>query len=268
MTGYDLLAWWDPTLNLPENWLQREISQVKLTEIAIPFIEEQYSDTVSIGVWPNDPGLSLSHIGRLRALKALRLGQPVGNGFEVFPFLKLVTYVPLGYEDRVRNAIFGAGAGHIGQYSHCAFVTRGEGTFLPLPGSQPLLGQEGKLEYVSELRLETIVPHWLKKRVQNALVRSHPYEEVALDWMALQNSVVLYEGYQDVQGVWRCGEATDDVVSQAIRHHVPRLICEKISWENRVRLKMTNVLVNIVELGEILLAGAEQLGKDKTQLWE
>jgi len=102
--------------------------------------------------------------------------------------LKLVVFVPKEYAEQVRNAMTQAGAGHIGNYSHCTFQTEGMGTFLPLEGTNPFIGQKGKVEYVSEVRLETIMPEGISRRVVKAMLKSHPYEEVAYDLYQLSNS--------------------------------------------------------------------------------
>jgi len=95
--------------------------------------------------------------------------------------LKLVVFVPCDYLEQVRNAISEAGAGHIGQYSHCTFAAPGEGTFLPLEGTNPFIGERGKIEKTAEYRLETIVPSHMVNPVLEAMIKSHPYEEVAYD---------------------------------------------------------------------------------------
>lgn len=95
--------------------------------------------------------------------------------------LKLVVFVPKDYLDQVRNSISEAGAGYIGQYSHCTFAVPGEGTFLPLEGTTPFIGEQGKIEKTAEYRLETMVPPNLLKSVLQAMMKSHPYEEVAYD---------------------------------------------------------------------------------------
>ncbi|HYF90800.1 MAG TPA: Nif3-like dinuclear metal center hexameric protein [Symbiobacteriaceae bacterium] len=102
-------------------------------------------------------------------------------------YVKLVVYVPAGHEDAVRNALAKAGAGHIGNYSHCTFQTEGTGTFRPLAGSNPFLGQQGQLEYARELRLETILPESGVRRALQAMLCAHPYEEVAYDLYSLAN---------------------------------------------------------------------------------
>ena len=100
---------------------------------------------------------------------------------------KIVVFVPRGYEDSVRSAMCNAGAGHIGNYSHCTFNTDGIGTFMPLAGTNPYIGEQNKLEKADEIRIETIVPESLRKAVINAMLKVHPYEEVAYDIYPLEN---------------------------------------------------------------------------------
>ncbi|GAW90933.1 Nif3-like dinuclear metal center hexameric protein [Calderihabitans maritimus] len=100
---------------------------------------------------------------------------------------KLVVFVPEGYEDRVRQAICDEGAGWIGNYSHCTFQVAGTGTFRPLEGTNPFIGETGRLEKTAEFRLETIVPQNRLPRVLQAMNESHPYEEVAYDVYPLFN---------------------------------------------------------------------------------
>ncbi len=94
---------------------------------------------------------------------------------------KVVVFVPLGYEDRVRQAMSEAGAGRIGNYVECSFQIEGTGTFKPLPGAQPFSGEVGKLEKAQEFRLEMVVPAHKLPQVLEAMVNAHPYEEVAYD---------------------------------------------------------------------------------------
>lgn len=103
-------------------------------------------------------------------------------------FLKLAVFVPEDHLDAVRNAVTEAGAGWIGNYSHCTFTTRGTGTFKPLPGTKPYIGTQGELEQVDELKLETIVPTGKLKAVIQAMLKAHPYEEVAYDLYPMENA--------------------------------------------------------------------------------
>ncbi|MFC5703640.1 Nif3-like dinuclear metal center hexameric protein [Cohnella faecalis] len=94
---------------------------------------------------------------------------------------KLAVFVPETHAEAVRNALFQAGAGWIGNYSHCSFNVPGTGTFLPREGSEPFLGKPGKLEQAAEIRIETVVPDSVRKAVVSAMLKAHPYEEVAYD---------------------------------------------------------------------------------------
>ncbi|WP_128896037.1 Nif3-like dinuclear metal center hexameric protein [Longirhabdus pacifica] len=98
---------------------------------------------------------------------------------------KLAVFVPEENKEEVFNAVCHAGAGSIGDYSHCTFQSAGLGTFSPLAGSQPYIGKQGKLETVSEVKLETVVPESKLKKVLHAMKKAHPYEEVAYDLYVL-----------------------------------------------------------------------------------
>lgn len=95
--------------------------------------------------------------------------------------LKLVVFIPAGYEDKILTALADAGAGQVGRYSHCSFQTGGTGTFLPEEGATPFIGVSGTMEKVDEMRLETILPATRRAGVISALIKAHPYEEVAYD---------------------------------------------------------------------------------------
>jgi dinuclear metal center YbgI/SA1388 family protein len=101
--------------------------------------------------------------------------------------LKLVTYIPKKHTEEVREAVFNAGAGDIGNYKQCSYNTEGVGTFMGNEDSNPFAGEKGKLHYEGETRFETILPKHLKSKVLKALINTHPYEEVAYDFYALEN---------------------------------------------------------------------------------
>jgi hypothetical protein len=94
---------------------------------------------------------------------------------------KLVVFVPREALDAVRDAVFEAGAGRIGEYERCSWYTAGTGTFLGGEGSDPAIGERGREQRVAELRLETIFPEERHDAVVAALRRAHPYEEPAFD---------------------------------------------------------------------------------------
>lgn len=100
---------------------------------------------------------------------------------------KIAVYVPEDHADVVREAISKAGAGHIGNYSHCSFNTNGKGTFMPLEGTNPFIGSLESLEEVKEVKIETVVPQNLLNKVLSEMIKAHPYEEVAYDLYKLEN---------------------------------------------------------------------------------
>lgn len=87
----------------------------------------------------------------------------------------------------MRKALGDADAGHIGNYSHCTFGSEGVGTFIPREGTNPYIGETGQLERVEEIRVETIIPASLQRKVIKAMLAAHPYEEVAYDVYPLDN---------------------------------------------------------------------------------
>jgi hypothetical protein len=94
---------------------------------------------------------------------------------------KLVVFVPREALDGVREALFDAGAGRIGDYERCSWYTDGTGTFLGGESTSPNVGHSGREERVAELRLETVYPVEREREVVAALREAHPYEEPAFD---------------------------------------------------------------------------------------
>jgi dinuclear metal center YbgI/SA1388 family protein len=101
--------------------------------------------------------------------------------------MKLVVFAPVAEAEQVREAIFEAGGGHIGNYSECSFIIRGKSTFKPGSGTNPHTGKVGKRETNDEEKIEIIFPVYLKEKLINAMTEAHPYEEVAYDLIALSN---------------------------------------------------------------------------------
>jgi dinuclear metal center YbgI/SA1388 family protein len=98
---------------------------------------------------------------------------------------KWVVYVPRENADAVRQAVFEAGAGHIGDYSHCSWSVSGIGQFLPHEGASPAVGSVGCVERVAEDRFEVVAPARARGAVLTAMRAAHPYEEPAFDIFAL-----------------------------------------------------------------------------------
>lgn len=101
---------------------------------------------------------------------------------------KLFTFVPIEHAEKVRSAIFSAGAGHISNYSECSFNIAGQGTFKPGDGTDPFVGKPGIRHTEDEIKMEMIFPAWLEKSIITAMNTTHPYEEVAYDIVSLDNN--------------------------------------------------------------------------------
>ncbi len=98
---------------------------------------------------------------------------------------KWVVFVPTDHAAALRDSLFAAGAGQIGDYSCCSWSVSGTGQFLPHEGATPTIGAVGTVEQVAEDRIEVIAPARLRARVLAALRAGHPYEEPAFDVFAL-----------------------------------------------------------------------------------
>lgn len=100
---------------------------------------------------------------------------------------KLCFYVPEDHAEAVKNAVFEAGAGRIGNYDCCSFQVAGQGQFRPLEGSDPYIGNRGSIETVREFRVEMICTDDHLKGALSALRLAHPYEEPAIDLWRLED---------------------------------------------------------------------------------
>jgi len=122
---------------------------------------------------------------------AARLGlidvRPFGSA-STAPGWKLVTFVPTDWSEKVLDAVSEAGGGRIGDYSRCAFLAEGTGTFFGGEGTEPVIGRAGQIETVRESRIECVVPDDAVQAVEAALLRAHPYETPAYDLVRLRDA--------------------------------------------------------------------------------
>ena len=100
---------------------------------------------------------------------------------------KLCVFIPESHTETVKQALFAAGAGRIGDYDCCAWQTLGQGQFRPLEGSQPFIGQTGSVEQVAEYRVEMVCTDDVVDAALTALREAHPYEEPAFDLWRLDD---------------------------------------------------------------------------------
>ena len=108
-------------------------------------------------------------------------------------YVKLAVFVPETHTDIVRTALGEAGAGKIGSYSHCTFSTKGVGRFLALESANPSVGKRGKLETVTEERIETVCLQSDVLKILGAVKRVHPYEAMAVDVYPLLNDPLGFD---------------------------------------------------------------------------
>ena len=100
---------------------------------------------------------------------------------------KLSVFVPTASATGVKNALFEAGAGAIGNYSECSFTTQGEGSFKANSQATPFVGSKEERHYEKEVKVEVVYLRHQQRRIVNALRAAHPYEEVAYDLLAMSN---------------------------------------------------------------------------------
>ncbi|MCO7126320.1 Nif3-like dinuclear metal center hexameric protein [Sporolactobacillus shoreicorticis] len=108
------------------------------------------------------------------------------------PLYQLVVYVPQSHADTMRQVLGDAGAGAIGNYSHCSFSVPGTGCFLPQSGANPYLGSVGKLEKAGEQRIEVTVPEHLLQSIVTKMIHAHPYEEPVYQAIPIKNKGKAY----------------------------------------------------------------------------
>lgn len=156
-----------------QNEVQRCVAKAIKNDIAI-YAAHTNLDNVLSGV----SGKMAEKIG----LKNIQILQPKQD-----VLLKLITYVPKLHSYGLRQALFDAGAGKIGNYDSCSFNSEGVGTFRANENAQPFVGNIDEFHSEPETRIEVILPEYLKYRVLDALLKTHPYEEPAYDFVPLKN---------------------------------------------------------------------------------
>lgn len=110
--------------------------------------------------------------------------------------VKIVVFVPKDHMEAVWKAMGDAGAGKIGNYSYCTFITKGVGKYLPEKGAKPFVGEVGKFEEVKEEKLEMVCPKEKAKKIIAAMKKAHPYDEVAFDIYPLLDEKNLNEAHK------------------------------------------------------------------------
>lgn len=156
------------------NWVHRVLLKAIKNDIAIMAVHTNL-DNVIHGV--------NGKIGNLLNLGNSQILRRKGN-----TLLKLSVIVPLTHQEEVKNALFTAGAGSIGNYDECSFSVSGTGSFRPGHLANPFLGEKNKRHLEEEVKIEVVFPVNLESQIIQAMRKSHPYEEIAFDILSLKNS--------------------------------------------------------------------------------
>lgn len=168
---------------------------------------------------------------------------------------KIYTYVPTAHLDKVRDALFAAGAGNIGNYSECSFNAAGEGTFRGGEGADPFVGKPGERHTEEERKLELIFEAWNEKKIINALIKSHPYEEVAYEIISLDNN------YQHV-GSGLTGELQEPLTEATILEKIKQAFGLSIIRHTPLTGKKVKKMALCGGAGSFLIGAAMAAGVD------
>lgn len=168
---------------------------------------------------------------------------------------KLVTFVPHDQAPSVRDALFSAGAGGIGNYDECSFNLMGEGTFKAGENADPFVGKIGERHTEQETRIETVFPAWQQRSIEIALLKAHPYEEVAYDIYPLDN---IYQ--QTGSGI--IGELKDEMSELAFLDHLAAAFELKLVKHTPLRGKKIKTIALCGGAGSFLINAAVAAGVD------
>lgn len=168
---------------------------------------------------------------------------------------KLVTFCPEADAEKVRKAMFDAGAGWIGNYSECSYNTEGFGTFKAGEGTDPHVGEIGKRHHEPEVRIETIYAANIERRLIAGLIEAHPYEEVSYDLYPVSNP------YQQV-GSGMIGNLETDQDEADFLRHVKDKLNAKVVRHTALRGKKIRRVAVCGGAGSFLLNNAIAAGAD------
>jgi len=223
------------------NMVERIIAGAIKNNVAI------YSAHTNLDIYEN--GVSRKMAEKL-SLKNLSVLSPLNDRV-----LKLVTFVPEGHIEKVSDAVFGAGAGVIGNYDRCSFNSGGYGTFRGGENTSPFAGVKGSLHRENEIRFETVMLSHRKDKVIKALFESHPYEEVAYDIYQLENR---YPG----AGLGCTGELPSPVSGKNFLHLLSEVFDARGIRYSSIPEKMVSTVSLCGGAGISLLGDAMKAGSD------
>lgn len=218
-----------------KNYTERVIQKAVKNDIALYAAHTNFDSVL--------PGVNAKICEKI-GLSDCRILQPAGGQLK-----KLATFVPKDHAERVRAALFDAGAGHIGNYDSCSFNSEGLGSFRGGDNTQPFVGIKGNLHFEKEIRIETIFPGYLQSKIINALKASHPYEEVAYDIYPLDNKFVQ-------AGMGMIGTLESPEVEEDFLKNLKKIFKAKVIRHTKLKGKHIQKVAVCGGSGSFLLQGA------------
>ena len=187
----------------------------------------------------------MKHLG----IERFKVLQPMKGALHKFQ-----VYVPRSHSEQVREAVFAAGGGAISKYDECSFTTEGVGTFRGNDQSNPVIGVAGTREAVDEVKIEFIVAGYAQRAVEQAARKAHLYEEMAYEWIPLENEATVY-------GAGAIGDMDADVDFQDFLAFVKAQFQTTVRYTSPKQSRVKRVAV-CGGSGSFLLSAAKAAGAD------
>lgn len=169
--------------------------------------------------------------------------------------LHLVAYVPTPNAEKLRTALFNAGAGGIGNYDCCSFNIEGTGTFRAGEGSHPYVGEIGEIHKENETRISLIFEKHLKNSVLKALKENHPYEEVAYEIFSLVND-------NQTIGMGMIGELENEMDETEFLNYLKQKMNAKAVRHSKLMNKKIRKVAVLGGSGSFAIRNAKSAGAD------
>jgi dinuclear metal center YbgI/SA1388 family protein len=189
-------------------------------------------------------------IAEVIGLKNMAVLEPKGEMLK-----KLYTFMPIAHVKSISDALFAAGAGHIGKYSEVGFSVEGTGGFTPGANAQPFVGKIGERHVEAETKVEVIFPQFLEQKIIKALIQHHPYEEVAYDVVSLDN-------FDQSIGAGVVGELTEPIPEMEFLQLLKDKFCLKVIKYTPLLYKQIKKVAICGGAGSFLINKARAVGAD------
>lgn len=204
--GAGLIIAHHPPLFRPLKSVRTDTPQGRVVELCLRHGISVYAAHTNLDVAPGGVNDMLAEKLGLTGIKVLE---------ETYrePLFKLSVFTPHDSVEKVRKALGDAGAGAIGDYTHCSYELEGTGRFIPADGAEPYIGSVGKEETVAETKIEVVLTGSIRARVEQAMIEAHPYEEPAYDFFVLDQRLEEF-------GIGRIGHLPEPMSLEVFAGHV------------------------------------------------